>query len=503
MAGAELIRREDTIGPEQSVIGSMLIDPTVVGLVMSELTEEDFLLEANRVLFRGFKSLYLADQVMDPVLVLQRAAPRDEGMRAYVLQLMDVTPTAANIREYIAETRERSQREQLRRIGTALYNLERTEDGLSLLQRGFDILSQTERDDESNMEQCMLEFYAELERKPVYLRWGFPFLDEGLYVEPGDFVVLAGRPSDGKTALALHMAYEQAKEHNVGFFSLETGRKRLFSRLVSAASGVPSKAIKKRSLSEMEYQLIEGSAGSITKRKLRVVEATHWTAEQIEARVLARKFDVVYVDYLQLIEPSERRRASRNEEVADISRSLANMARRHKITVVALSQLSRPESKGKKRREPVLADLRESGQIEQDADAAMFVWRKEETSSNAPRFLTLAKNKEGMLGTWDLVFRGETQRFIADLSGFQQTSKPKREPEYKQTAMYDLPGSVRVPFEEGEHDKGQTAAPAGGGSAAPPGAGQSGTGTGSPASGGGPGPGDGPAPPLDEKDLPF
>lgn len=129
MAGAELIRREDTIGPEQSVIGSMLIDPTVVGLVMSELTEEDFLLEANRVLFRGFKSLYLADQVMDPVLVLQRAAPRDEGMRAYVLQLMDVTPTAANIREYIAETRERSQREQLRRIGTALYRVLHQQDG--------------------------------------------------------------------------------------------------------------------------------------------------------------------------------------------------------------------------------------------------------------------------------------------------------------------------------------------------------------------------------------
>lgn len=448
MAGAELIRREDTIGPEQSVIGSMLIDPSVVGLVMSELTEEDFLLAADRVLFRGFRSLYMADQVIDPVLVLNQVAPKDDGMRAYVLQLMDTTPTAANVRAYIAETRERSRREQLRRIGMALQSLEHAEDGLSLLQSGFEILSQTERDDESNMEQCMLEFYAELERKPVYLHWGFPFLNEGLYVEPGDFVVLAGRPSDGKTALALHMAHEQAKEHNVGFFSLETGRKRLFSRLVSAISGVPSQAIKKRSLSEMEYQLIAGSADSVTKLKLRVVEAAHWTVEQIEARVLARKFDVVYVDYLQLIEPSERRRTSRNEEVADISRSLANMARRHKITVVALSQLSRPENKGK-RREPVLADLRESGQIEQDADAVMFIWRKDETSSKAPRFLTLAKNKEGMLNTWDLVFRGETQRFVTDLSGFQQTGKTRREPEYKQTAFYNLPGSVPVPFEEG------------------------------------------------------
>ena len=500
MVGAKLSRREDTIGPEQSVIGSMLIDPAVVGLVMSELTEEDFLLEADRVLFRGFRSLYLADQVMDSVLVLNQAAPKDEGMRAYVLQLMDITPTAANIRAYIAETKEQSRKEQLRRIGVALQNLERAEDGLPFLQRGMDVLSQTDRDDESSMEQCMLEFYAELERKPVYLRWGFPFLDEGLYVEPGDFAVLAGRPSDGKTALALHMAYEQARERNVGFFSLETGRKRLFSRLVSAESGVPSQAIKKRSLSEMEYQLIAGSADNITKRKLRVIEAAHWTVEQIEARVLARKFDVVYVDYLQLIEPSERRRTSRNEEVADISRSLANMARRHKITVVALSQLSRPENKGK-RREPVLADLRESGQIEQDADAVMFIWRKDETSSKAPRFLTLAKNKEGMLNTWDIVFRGETQRFIADLSGFQQTGKTRREPEYKQAALYDLPGSEKVPWEEdGYGDKqGAAAGPAGGGSPAPPGTGQPVPSAGGAAPGDCPGPGGGP----EDRNLPF
>ena len=500
MAGAELSRRENTIGPEQSVIGSMLIDPAVVGLVMSELTEEDFLLEADRVLFRGFRTLYLADQVMDPVLVLSQAAPKDEGMRAYVLQLMDVTPTAANVRAYIAETKECSQREQLRRIGAALQNLERAEDGLQFLQRGFDVLSQTKRNDESNMEQCLLEFYAELERKPVYLRWGFPFLDEGLYVEPGDFVVLAGRPSDGKTALALHMAYEQAREHSVGFFSLETGRKRLFSRLVSAESGVPSQAIKKRSLSEMEYQLIAGSADNITQRKLRVIEAAHWTVEQIEARVLARKFDVVYVDYLQLIDPSERRRTARNEEVADISRSLANMARRHKITVVALSQLSRPENKGK-RREPVLADLRESGQIEQDADAVMFIWRKDETSSTAPRFLTLAKNKEGMLNTWDIVFRGETQRFVAGLSGFQQTGKTRREPEYKQAVLYDLPGSERVPWEEDGHGDQQekAAGAAGGGGPAAPGDGQPVPPAGGAAPGDRSGPGDGP----EDRSLPF
>lgn len=440
MAGGEQLQtgawsHDVQVHAEQSVIGSMLIDEKVVGLVMAELTEDDFTVNANKVLFRSFRKKHLAGEVIDPVTILTDAAPNDRDMVRYAQELMNVTPTAANIAEYIRMTRENTQLRRLHSIGAELNSLTMPQDGLPLLKRGMDLLSQEGRDDEADASQAMLEFIADMKRKPSYLPWGFPFLDSGLYVERGDFVVLAGRPSDGKTALALHMAFEQAKTLKVGFFSLETGRLKLSGRLVSSVSGVPLASLKKRALKEDEHFLLARCVNDIAQRSLSFIDATGWTAEQIEARTLARRFDVIYVDYLQLIAPSVRRN-DRTPEVADISRSLANMARRHKVTVVALSQLSRPEHKTK-RRTPVLSDLRESGQIEQDADAVLFIWRQSEASSKAKRFLTLAKNKEGKLGDWDLVFRGETQRFVPELSG-HAPPKERTDSNSNQTTFTEL-----------------------------------------------------------------
>lgn len=429
MAGAERLSAAPGVGDgvqeEQSVIGSMLIDEKVVGLVVSELTEDDFTLPADKVLFRSFRKKHLAGEVIDPTTVLADAAPGDRDMVRYARELMlYITPTAANISEYIRLTREKTQRRKIHSIGLSLAALEQPQDAISLLKQGMDLLSQEGQDDEADAAKFMTEFMEDLDRKPTYLPWGFPFLDSDLYVERGDFVVLAGRPSDGKTALALHMAYEQAKTLKVGFFSLETRRLKLSTRLAASVSGIPLKKIKSRKLTTNERFLLARCANDISKRKLSFINSMNWTAERIEARTLARKYDVIYVDYLQLVSASVRR-SDRTPEVADISRSLANMARRHNITVVALAQLSRPENKTK-RRAPVLADLKESGQIEQDADAVMIIWRQSETSSKTKRFLTLAKNKEGMLADWDLVFRGETQRFIPELSGH---NPPKRDPE--------------------------------------------------------------------------
>lgn len=231
-------------------------------------------------------------------------------------------------------------------------------------------------------------------------------------------------PSDRKTALALHMAYAQAATLKVGFFSLETSLPKLAVWLAAPVSGVPLEHIKKRSLRQDEYMLIASAAVDISKRRLTFVEASNWTVDQIAARTLARRFDVIYVDYLQIVESSVRR-LDRTPEVADISRALANFARRNKASVVALSQLSRPAQKTK-RVSPVLADLRESGQIEQDADVAMFIWRQTEASSKSKRFLTLAKNKEGQMGDWELIFRGDTQKFVPELSGCSVPASVKR-----------------------------------------------------------------------------
>lgn len=437
------------IWAEQSVVGSMLIDARVVGLVMASLTETDFLLEADRRLFRAFQTRFAKDQTLDPVLICQDAGPGDETLRAYTLQLMDSTPTAANVEEYIELVRENTRMTKSHSIGREIAASVTQEESVRLYQQGLELFSDRGRDDEADMAKAALEFSDFLDRTPDYLPWGFPLLDENLDVSPGMLVVLGGRPSDGKTALALHMAYAQAETKNVGYFTLEDDRNTLFSRLKASVSGVPLRNILRRKLNERDYTLLADVNDEIVMRRLTIIDAAGMTVNDIITRTHAKKFDVIYVDYLQMVRPTIRGRGTRQDEVADISRSLADMARSSGIVVVALAQLSRPAQKGK-REAPLMADLKESGQIEQDANVILFVWREDETSSKTPRHLTLAKNKLGLLGQWGIIFDGATQKFLPELQSDRPVAK-RKEPEYRQQSFYELPGSEPLPWED-EYD---------------------------------------------------
>lgn len=434
---------------EQSVIGSMLIDPRVTGLVMANLTESDFLLEADRRLFRVFHARFLANQSLDAALVCEDAAPGDEALREYALQLMDITPTAANVEEYIERVRTNTRMTKVHRKGEEIMASQTEEDAGRLFQQGLDILSDRGRDDQADMTKAILEFNDFLDSTPDFLPWGFPLLDRNLDVSHGMLVVLGGRPSDGKTALALRMAYVQAKTKNVGYFTLEDDRNTLFCRLKSAASGVSLRNILRRNLNERDYKLLADVDDEIIKRRLTIIDSSGWTVNDIITRAHAEKFDVIYVDYLQTVRPIVHNRGTRQDEVADISKSLADLARRNGIVVVALAQLGRPAEKGK-RRAPLMADLKESGQIEQDANVILFIWREDETRSDTPRHLTLAKNKLGLLGQWGIVFDGETQTFLPYLKSDPPIAA-KKEPEYKQQSFYELPDSTPIPWKE-EHD---------------------------------------------------
>lgn len=446
MGFAELEVRDPKLGvwAEQSVIGSMLIDARVVGLVMARLTEGDFLLEADCRLFRAFQARFAANQVLDPVLVCEDAGPGDEPLRAYALQLMDITPTAANVAEYIELVRENTRMTEGHGIGQEIVDSLTLEDMVRLFHQGLELMSNRGRDDEADMAKAAVEFNDFLDHAPDYLPWGFPLLDENLDVSPGMLVVLGGRPSDGKTALALHMAYAQAETKNVGYFTLEDDRNTLFCRLKAAVSGVPLRYILRRRLSEQDYRLLADVNDAIVKRRLTIIDAAGMTVTDIITRTHAHKFDVIYIDYLQMIRPSLRGRGTRQDEVADISRSLADMARNSGVVVVALAQLSRPTQKGK-REAPLMADLKESGQIEQDANVILFVWREDETDSKTPRHLTLAKNKLGLLGQWGITFNGATQKFLPELTTDRPVAK-RKEPEYKQQTFYELPGGEPLPF---------------------------------------------------------
>lgn len=228
----------------------------------------------------------------------------------------------------------------------------------------------------------------------------------------GDLVVLGGRPSAGKTALSLQMAWEQARNRKVGFFSLETNPEELFDRLNAMAAGVSSTRIRQRTLKDEERKKILDARGAFQERRLEVVNAAGMSVSAIRGVTVARGYQIVYVDYLQIISPERGTKPSdRFGAVSQISMDLHRMAVSLGILVVALSQLSRPE-RAARNKAPDLFSLRESGQIEQDADAVMLLYKADEDDPVSQRRLKVAKNKKGFSGgVLELAFDGSTQVF--------------------------------------------------------------------------------------------
>lgn len=435
----------DYLLAQRSVLGSMIFSPEIVGDVVTTLRPEDFSDKNARKTFLAIRSLYLSDERIDSVTVLNRMGPPNPQHEKYLLEVMDITPTAANFREYMEVVRAQSQRQAVQSVAIRMCEEGAPMEQLRELKAQLDLLMMDRRDVEClSMEQGLTNFYNDLDRTPQYLPWGIDFLDSGLTAEGGDYIVLGGYPSDGKTALALSMAYHQAKSLRVGFFSLETKPSKLFNRVFSAAAQVSGTRIKRRTLTDEDYGLLERTAEELCSRQLFMIRSSSMTVEDIASYTRAKRFDVVYIDYLQLIQASGR---SEFEQVTNISKALHRLAQDTGVTVVALSQLSRPESG--KIKPPTLASLRSSGQIEQDADIVMFVYREEPGQLRSRRILSVAKNKEGETGRVPLLFNGETQTFKVDVNGLIKSTR--QEPEYKQQSFYEMPDGVPLPWED-EYD---------------------------------------------------
>ena len=257
-----------------------------------------------------------------------------------------------------------------------------------------------------SMGEAAVDFVAKLDEKPRYLPWGIPKLDETLLVEPGDFVVIGGYASSGKTLLSLQMALVLAEHYRVGYFSLETSTRKLFDRLMAHTSGVSLKKIKRRQLLSEDTDKLTRAATTLDKLPLDLIHAAGMGVTDIQAVALQKKYQVIFVDYLQLAAAPGK---SRYEQVTAISIGLHTLAQTHGITVVALAQLSRPEKVKGKPPPPSMQSFRESGQIEQDADVAMLLYPADPDDNNANRILKISKNKEGEKNSLELVFDGATQ----------------------------------------------------------------------------------------------
>lgn len=427
---------------QRSVIGSMLIDGEhVAGLVVHRSREEDYTGE-YKTLFRACRELFQAGKPVDPVVVKDKAGPQYAPLLA---ELMEETPTAANVEVYLDILVEQSKLLRIQSLAASAVNCVSLEEVQKLVEQQQRVLGDRPGVKIVGMEQGLLDFYDRQRRPANLVPWGLDKVDGTFRCEYGDFIVLGGYPSAGKTAFSLQLAWNQAKDKRVGYFSLETHPDKIMDRTVTAVCGVDFGRIKEHTLQDADWREIEYRSTAMVGRKLEIIQAGGLSVVDIQALALAGRYDIIYIDYLQLIAPEDRRRSD-VEQVTQISKDLHVMAQTTGITVCALSQLSRPQKGGEQEKAPGLHSLRQSGQIEQDADGVLLLYKEEPNNPRSRRCLKIAKNKDGEAGgIVYLVFDGAHQRFKPSV-----VDKPvRREPEYKQMTFTSLPDSEPIPFEEG------------------------------------------------------
>lgn len=403
---------------ETAVIGALLISPEIVKDVLFAVREQDFGIEINRQIFRAARDLYLRAKPVTAVTIRDKVGKESSD---YIAQLYEITTTSASWREYAAIMAEQASMRRMQNLAVQIAAANTAQECRELAANmqqeqhgGRQIAAYT-------MEDMIQDFAArQTAKEPVrYVRYGLAEVDAGTYTQPGDVVIIGGYPSDGKTALALQMAMRMAREWRVGFFSLETDRRKVTDRVVAVLNDISFTAIKRRELTDKDWERFAAKSAEAAALKFTLIEAAGWSVGDITGAAEAFDFDVIFVDYIQLIRPSSTR-VMRSEQVAEISRELHAFAQSRKKLVIELAQLTREDryptpKKGKpQQNEPRMSDLKESGQLEQDADMIFMVYRPVEGGDYDPaksRFLRIVKNKEGLLLRTLLWFDGDKQSF--------------------------------------------------------------------------------------------
>ena len=433
----ELLSRQapQSLEAEQAVLGSILIDSRCIADVVGVVTPDDFYLKQNREIFETIYTMFNFSQTIDPVTVLDKMKEMglyQDNSRDYILQLMEITPTAANVVRYANIVREKAMLRGLAQastdisemvfdgVGTAAEMLESAEKKIYALRKG-------ERND--SLEHIGTTMHKVFERlnELALSDSAIPGLSTGLHdldgkingLNKSDLLLVAARPAMGKSAFALNIGINVAKKYQktVAIFNLEMSREQLVMRLLANESFVELQKLATGKLSEEEWNKLAMAAASLTQTDIRIDDNPSVTVADISAK--CRRLDnlgLVIIDYLQLMQGSGYGKASENRVtvVGDISRSLKIMAKELNVPVICLSQLSRAvESRTDKR--PILSDLRESGAIEQDADSVMFLYRDEyyheNTEDKGIAECIVAKNRHGETGTVKLQWIGQYQTF--------------------------------------------------------------------------------------------
>jgi replicative DNA helicase len=427
---------------QRALIGSLMLDPDLVsGELFQSAQSAHFGDPALRHIFEAARELWEANKPIDPVTVA--AACGSEDYSKLIGECMKATPTAVNYRAWIDICRSRSRIAALQAEAMKIVSAEVTEAGaMAAYERMGELLRGTEDVEDLSLTELIGDYLDRMNDStpPNYLSWGMEKLDKVLAVSPGKFVILAADSSVGKTALALQFAYHiAASGKRVGFFSIETDKESLTDRLMAERqiAGIPLPSTKAKTLTEDDLQRA-GAAGMKSDRvPLRILRKAD-TLQAIRARTLMRKFDVIFIDYVQLIDAPGQERW---DIVTGISMSLHRMAQQLGVTVVGLSQIT-PAAKGSKQA-PTKDDLRESRQLKQDADVIMILSPStDEGDPENTRILDVAKNKDGRCGKIKLRFEPQHMTFteLITISGLRaegQAIKNQRISEGKKAIRKD------------------------------------------------------------------
>ncbi|MCR4990430.1 MAG: replicative DNA helicase [Lachnospiraceae bacterium] len=441
MAGEEAVLKRilpHSTEAEQSVIGSMIMDKEAITVASEMITGEDFYSKQYGIIFDAMVELNDANKPVDIVTLQSKLKEKEVSPEIssleYLKEILDTVPTAANVKHYARIVSEKSIARKLIRLNDEISNecyagkepldaiLENTEKNV------FKIVQRRNVEDYTPIKKIVMNAMDRIEA--VYntkgnvtgIATGFYELDyKTAGLQPSDLILVAARPSMGKTALVLNMAQHMAfkNKKNVAIFSLEMSKEQLVNRLFSLESHVDSQKIRTGALSDSDWKALIESAGNIGESNLIIDDTPSISVSELRSKCrkykLEHGLDIIMIDYLQLMSASGTRSSdSRQQEISEISRSLKALARELNVPVVALSQLSRAvESRPDKH--PMLSDLRESGAIEQDADVVMFIYRDDYYNKDSEKKgiaeIMIAKQRNGPIGSVELIWLPDYTKF--------------------------------------------------------------------------------------------
>lgn len=401
-----------SLDAETAVIGSLMLDADhVAGPVFHRLRPDDFGNPERRNVFKAAQKLWLDQRPLDPVTVLAEAGKDYEKL---IADCMMATPTAANAEAYAKIVAEEAQLRRLRDVGMRMsLHMDDLDTARKLLSEAEGLLS-TQNRDRSRTYREMLEDFLDRQNdtKPLdYLDWGIDELNRNVKISHGRFVILGAQSSVGKTALALQLAYNIGKSgKRVGFFSYETSLEDAEDRLFANTASVDLARTKTKNLNYMDIEELMREGNYADSVNLTVEDSGSWTIDELRAITLAKRYEVIFIDYVQII-PGDSRKP-RWEVVTETSMALHRMAQNLGVTVIALSQVTAPEKDSKGRRRALTKeDLREAQQLGNDAEAVLLMDLTILGNYDSERELRIDKNKDGGRGRIYLKFDPAHMRF--------------------------------------------------------------------------------------------